>query len=207
MTSPVTSPVKSPVTTARRGSLAALALVGVMALGACASEPAATPTSTPTSTPTASSTPTATPSPSATPSTSAPAEVEWPTPETISCDTMIDATAASALRDQGFESFPKEFTQFGFPYTLAALECPWGLPDDYHPHAYYAWAQFAPGERDAFVALVEENNYTLEETERGAWLVERADQPSVDNVAVLVTEEWVAFADSREQIDDIVWTR
>jgi hypothetical protein len=119
---------------------------------------------------------------------------------------MLDETADAELRNEGLTPFPREWTQFGFSATLAALECPWGDDQNSETDTYYAWAQFLPGQRDEFVALVLANGYLIEESDRGAWLITPSGRAGGGGGEVLITDGWVAFADTREKIDDIVWT-
>ena len=75
-----------------------------------------------------------------------------------------------------------------------------------HSEVYYAWSELAPGEDETFISLTEDNGFTPEETAEGTWIRWQTDDGS-PNSAILVTDEWLAFADSPEQIADIVWAR
>jgi hypothetical protein len=118
---------------------------------------------------------------------------------------MLAPEVDAALRQQGSVPAPRAWTQFGFVPTQAAVECPWGSPGETVSDAYYAWARLAPGESDQFVALVLDNGYAIEESARGTWLVTPPELAGGGEGATLITADWVAFAGSREEIDDIVW--
>lgn len=120
---------------------------------------------------------------------------------------MLEPAVDEKLRASGLLPVSKPWTQFGFTPTSAALECPWGEEESTVTQAYYAWARFEPGQRDVFIDLVRDNEYLLEESERGMWLVAPPEAGGRGDPVALITADWVAFADSRDQIDDIVWTR
>jgi hypothetical protein len=190
-------------------TLRSLSAVLILALGltGCATNSGAAPGPSPTlsTTPSTSATPPADPTP--VPSVSPSSGPEWPTTETIDCDSMLDAAVDAELRERGLVPAPKDWTQFGFTPTLAAVECPWGVAGSTAIQAYYAWAQFEPGQSEAFVTLVTDNGYAVEESDRGTWLVIPAELEGGGEIAALITEDWVAFANSREQIEDIEWAR
>lgn len=182
----------------------AISLVG---LTACATRSATDGTApAPQPTPTSSESATSA-QPTPTPSASPAPDAAWPTSETISCDAMLSPDIDATLRARGLSPAPKEWTQFGFQATGAALECPWGQPGSTVSDAFYAWARFEPGQADQFIASVLANDYRIEQSERGSWVITPPDLASGGTIAILATPEWVAFAPTRDQIDDIVWAR
>ena len=186
-----------------RAGWAAFVVLGALGLTSCAVAPASSaPSPSVTSSDGATD---ASPSPSrpvSTPTQSA----ALPTTDTISCDTMLDPAVDAQLRAEGLTPAPKPWTQFGFTPTAAALECPWGDPDSTQSQKYYAWAAFQPGERDAFVSLVEQNGYRTEDSAEGTWVLPPEDgSPHADGF--LITNEWVVITDTRDQIHDIIWAR
>ncbi|MFG6445594.1 hypothetical protein ACFXQA_10020 [Microbacterium sp. P07] len=146
-------------------------------------------------------TPTAAPTPTV--------ETEPPAADTISCDTMLDPTVDRDLRAQNLAPSPKPFTSLGFEPTGAAIECPWGQVDSGPGAAelYYGWSAFAPGERDAHIALVQKLGFGIEPDGDGVMLVAPPEQQGGgDPLDFRVTDDWVAFGPVG-QVDDIVWTR
>ena len=192
--------------TTARAHFAAITLIGALALTGCVPEPEPTPTPTPA--PTRSATPTPTPTLTPTPTSSPTVEaVPFPTVDTITCETMLDPTVDAEMRAKGWAPAAKPFTAFGFTPTGAAIECPWGEAGDAHSQAYYVWAGLAPGEKDTFIALTREHGYVPEPpAPEGTWVNWGTDD-GMPTSAILVTDEWVAFADTPEQIRDIVWAR
>jgi hypothetical protein len=178
-------------------------LLGI-ALGGCTAAPDQTPV---TREPTAS--PAAIPAPQPSPETTPTPESEHPDAGTISCDTMLNPEADSALRAQNLVPYPKDYelASFGFEPQGAAIACPWGPPDSAGggAWAFYTWAEFLPGERDAYLELAVANGYTTEPSADGIWLVPAEEWGGGQSEGTLVTDEWVASADTREQIADIVW--
>ena len=172
----------------------------LLALAACAPEPMPTATAIPTTSKTATTTPSPQPTPTAA------TGLGPAVPNALSCDNMLDPAVDAELRAEGLLPAPKPFTQFNFTVAGPALECPWGGPDDVHSEAYYVWAAFAPGDRDAFMAVTAEHDYLAEESAEGTWVVYAGDA-GPDDPAILVTEEWIAMAPSREKIGDILLTR
>ena len=176
------------------------AFAAVFLLAACS------PAAPPRVEPTASSAPTEAASPSSEPSAQ-PTEtpVELPTVDTIGCDTMLEPLFDEALRSVRLQPAPKRWTQFGFEPTLAAIECPWGYEGEMHSATYYAWSALADGEREQFLDLTTANGYGTEDDSRGTWIVSPREDPT-DQGEVLVTEDWIAFAPTRELVSVIVWT-
>lgn len=170
------------------------------------------PTPSPAPSVTASSTPTITPTPSATPTVTAEpeaAEPQQPTIENISCDTMLDPAVDARLRAEGLVPAPKYDMTFGVDITGAHIACPWGTPGTLHSQAMYTFTVVTPTERAQYLAAAEENDYVAEHTTDGAWLTWENPYggPGPDEGALLVADEWIASAPSREEIADIVWTR
>lgn len=132
---------------------------------------------------------------------------EWPTFETINCDSMLREPARDTLRAQGLIPAPKPWDAFEFVGSGPALACPWGYEGTLELRAFYAWVQLLPGEAERFAALVTETGSSFEETSRGRWVVVPPESRSGQESAILVTDEWVALALTREDIDDIVWAR
>lgn len=186
-----------------RGTAGAVALCGALLLGACtATDP------TPTSSPTPTAPPTATPTPTPT-ATDTPGAVELPTYDNISCDTMLAPEVDARLRAEPLVPYPKPFEQnaYGTSPTGPGIACPWGPPNSPGgmAYAYYTWAAFLPGEREAYLASATQHGHTTEPAESGVWVI--SDDESGGPVgALFVSETWVAYAPSREQIADIVWT-
>ena len=183
-------------------TLIVLTIVAAGALTACGPLPgsgeegaSATPQ------PEASDTATEVPSPEP---TSTPAA--RPTAENISCDAMLDPMVDRALRSMQLAPAGKPWTQFGFEPSGAAIECPWGYADQPHAVTYYAWAALGEGEGEKFLALTAENGYTTTEDERGTWVVSPEGDPDTIS-GILVTDEWIAFAPTKELISAIIWTR
>ena len=184
-----------------RARLLILAAAGILALTACTPQPETTPTpdATPSSTATATPTPTPTPTPTAD-------AVDYPTVDTISCETMLDPAVDAQLRAKGYIPAGKQWSQFSHTATLAAIECPWAEPGGTFSEAYYAWAALAPGEAEVFIGQTLESGYVTEEAAEGTWVVWGKDD-GMPTPAILVTDEWVAMADTQEQVADIVWAR
>lgn len=179
---------------------AALAL-GVFGLTACATGASTAPLSPTTS---------ATPVPSATvatPTASSTAGIDRPSIQEIDCDSMLDPAIAEGLRAQGLSPAPKSWSQFGFEPTAAALECPWGDAGSTASSVFYAWAALEDGQDEEFITLALENGYLAEQTAQETWITAPPEAAGGGEIATLVTPEWVAFADTRSQIRDIVWTR
>jgi len=130
---------------------------------------------------------------------------ERPTPENISCDTMLEPMVDATLRATDLTPAPKPWTQFNFEPDGAAIECPWGYEGGSHSEAYFAWAALSDGEAEQFLGLVEENGYTTSEDEDGIWVIPNEGPNGVEGM--LITEEWAAFAPTPELIPAIVWTR
>lgn len=179
---------------------ATVALSAVFLLAACS------PAAEPGSEPTGSSAPPESPSPSSEPSAQ-PTEtpIELPTVDTIGCDTMLEPLFDEALRSVRLQPAAKPWTQFGFEPSLAAIECPWGYEGQMHSATYYAWSALAEGEREQFLDLTAENGYQVEEDSRGTWIVS-PDEAQTEEIEILVTEDWIAFAPTRELVSVIVWT-
>jgi hypothetical protein len=198
--------------TSRRAS-AILALVAASALlSSCATAaPGASPaTSTrPPSSPAASpSSSPAAPTPAATPApTDGPDAEQWPTADSIDCDAMLTPAVAAELRSRGLEPVAKAWSQFGFTPTAPAVECPWGGEGATASSAFYAWARLQPGQQQQFVSLVIANGYTVELSDRGTWIVTPPELAGGGALEALITADWVAFAGTRDDIDDIVWAR
>lgn len=167
---------------------------------------ACSPAAKPGAEPTASAAPTGGASPSSEPSVQ-PTEtpIELPTVDTIGCDTMLEPLFDEALRSVRLQPAPKPWTQFGFEPSLAAIECPWGYEGQMHSTTYYAWTALADGEREQFLDLTAENGYQVEEDTRGTWIVSPAEAQT-EEMEILVTEDWIAFAPTRELVSVIVWT-
>ena len=187
-----------------RQSAAAVAVCGAMLLSGCTTTDASP---TPALTTAATPSPTPTPSATATPA----AVVEPPASDNISCDTMLDPAVDARLRAEPLVPYPKEYqrSSFGFVPTGAAISCPWGPPDGLGgpADAYYTWAELLPGDGEIFLALAaEQSGYTTEPAEMGVWVLpnQEGGGPIGD---YLVTDKWVAYAQTRDQITDIVWTR
>jgi hypothetical protein len=125
----------------------------------------------------------------------------------ISCDTMLTAEAAAELHSRALEPAEKAWSQFGFRPPGAAAECPWGRPGDSTAQVFYAWAALDAQHAQSFLDLVQANGYRVEPGVRGSWVQAPPELEGGGALAILVTVEWVAYAPSREQIDDIVWTR
>lgn len=203
-------PARSPRTTVRyvarvnssRWLWATVSLIcGAAGLTACTGDP-----STPLPTPTVAVPGPATETPSPNPSVSPTSSAALPTADDISCDTMLVPAVDERLRAEGLTPAPKPWTQFGFTPTAAALECPWGTPDSMHSERYYAWAGLNPGEREAFIRLVEQNGYLTEDGADVTWVLASEDgYPGPEGI--LITDTWVVITDTREQIEDIVWAR
>lgn len=137
--------------------------------------------------------------------------VERPTRDNISCDTMLDPAVDARLRAVPLVPYSKDYqtSSFGFVPSGAAISCPWGPPDSLGgpADAYYTWSELLPGERETFLALAaEQSGYTTEPTEMGVWVLPNQDGggPIGD---YFVTDDWVAYAQTRDQITDILWTR
>jgi hypothetical protein len=178
-----------------------LLICGAAGLTACTED-----TSAPPPTPTVTAPAPATEAPSPDPSVSPTSSAAFPTADDISCDTMLVPAVDEQLRAEGLTPAPKRWTQFGFTPTGAALECPWGTPDSMHSERYYAWAELNSGERETFIALVEQNGYRTEDGADGIWVLAPDDgYPGPEGF--LISDEWVVIADTREQIEDIVWVR
>ena len=181
----------------RRNAWAAALVAAVLAVTGCASQGAPEG-----GTPIASPSPT-TPVATASPEPSAPS----PTADAIDCESMLTPEADARLRAQGFSPSPKPWTQFNFTPTAPAIECPWAPPGVMEAARYYGWAALNPGEKDSFLALVEENGYSTEETAEGTWLLPLDDGSPRNLGGYLITDDWIAIAPTREEVQDIVWAR
>lgn len=189
--------------TRTKTALSVIAIVSAaLALAGCAVESdagAASPS--PTATPTATAPPaTATPTPEPTE-----ASAQRPTVDTISCESMLDPAVDQELRSADLFPFEKPWTQLGFTPTGAAIECPWGVEGSVESATYFAWSALAEGEGEQFLALAAANDYIAREDEQGTWLT--YSHPSPQDGSILVTDEWVAIADTPELISAILWTR
>lgn len=191
--------------TARRRATAALVAAAAIALTGCGGGATAAPTPKPT----ASATPSPSPTPSTTPSVAPTPTVApslYPTADTISCETMLDPAKDAAMRESGLFPAPKPFTMLNFVPTLPAIECPWGIEGDFHSHAYYTWAQLAPGESAVLLRLGEQNNAMAEVQSDGSTWLSWPDQ-QIESVGIMVTDEWAVGAATPEAVNDVVWTR
>lgn len=185
---------------AKTVTLTVFSLVLMLALTACGPLPGPEEENA-TQTPEATAQPTEVPSsePTNTP-------VERPTVENIGCDAMLDPLVDRALRATQLIAAGKPWTQFGFEPSGAAIECPWGYAEQPHAVTYYAWAALAEGEAEEFLALTRSNGYTTMQDEQGTWVVSPEGEPDTIS-GILVTNEWIAFAPTRELVSAIVWTR
>ncbi|MCS3444678.1 hypothetical protein [Microbacterium phyllosphaerae] len=181
-------------------SLSVVAVAAALALSGCAAEPDAGASPSPSATPAATAPTTAAP----TAEPSAPS-AERPTVDSISCDSMLDPEVDRQLRTADLIPFDKPWTQFDFTPTGAAIECPWGVEGSMESSKYFAWAALAEGEGAQFLALTAENGYTTTEDERGTWVV--STDPLPGDSAILVTDEWIAYAPTPDDISAILWTR
>lgn len=174
---------------------AVLALTGCGA-GQEAGDADASPTATPATTPTDSAAPTPEPTEES---------AERPTADTISCESMLEPLVDQTLRSFDLLPFEKSWTQFNFQPTGAAIECPWGVEGSVESATHFSWSALAEGEAEQFLALTAENGYTTTEDEQGTWVISPTTRP--ENSAILVTDEWIAYAPTPELIPAIVWTR
>ncbi|MFJ4175797.1 hypothetical protein [Microbacterium sp. NPDC089696] len=180
----------------KKTAIPAASIVTLLVLVGCA------PASESSSTPVASS-PTASPT-SPTPELTEPA-VDLPTADTISCDSMLDPVVDEELRSRDLLPSPKPWTQFNFEPSGAALECPWGISGSVESAEYFAWSALSEGESDEFISLAEANGYKVTQDERGRWLESDHDVTPPLEPAVLVTDTWIAIANTPELIDAIRW--
>lgn len=131
---------------------------------------------------------------------------EGPTAADLNCDSMLEPVVSIGLRSRGLSPAQKPWTQFGFIPSALALECPWGVAGASAPETYYGWARLEHGQDAHFVALVQENGYIVEQTSQGVWVVAPPDLVTGASVEILVTPGWVAYAETRDAVYDIVWT-
>lgn len=179
-----------------------VALSAALTLSGCGTIPGPESASaSPTAEPDAAVTPTAEPSPEPTPTPET-----RPTTDNISCDAMLDPLVDQALRSTQLLPYEKPWTQFGFDPGGAAIECPWGYEGQMESVSYYAWSALAEGEAELFLALTDDNGQMATEDERGTWVTPIGASPQTVP-AILVTDEWIAYAPTPELISAIIWTR
>jgi hypothetical protein len=194
--------------TVRRGVIVTMAAFAAVALAGCA--PQGPDEALPT--PTLSAAPEATPTPTAaqTEPELAPPEPAPPEPAVSAadadCDTMLEPHVRDALYERGLFHNAKEFQTFGFFPQGASLDCPWGWEGDTHSEVYYAWAEILPGEYESVLSYIDANGYVLESRD-GGHLVVHPVSPSDLEAGIFLAEDWIAIANTPDQVWDIVLTR
>ncbi len=117
---------------------------------------------------------------------------------------MLAPDVDAYLRNVGMTPSTGPWQYFELFPTGANIECVWAAPENPRSVRFYAWSALKPGEKDSFIGMVQQSGYHTETGADGTWLIPPEDTYPIDD-GFLITEEWVAYADTRERIRDIVW--
>lgn len=119
---------------------------------------------------------------------------------------MLTPAADAELRANGLVPYDKTLEGPLAELDTVGISCPWGPADSTDggdAAALFVWARLTPESRAALLENIP-SQYVTEETPRGTF-VAITDGPG--QAYELYSDDFYAFASSREQLDDIVWAR